>query len=158
MPFADAFDRQGYRFRRTGKGFKARTKHSEKEWEVGGVRRKCDRGVSHVSGTALDGSVNWPWRMERVVKIKRWESKILCLTLRPRMSGQGRLGELHEENIEGDEGQMDEGETADDGREEWRINFEDRGLVNDNGDVPVMKAPRSIRSWRTTSWWRNRSA
>ena len=30
--------------------------------------------------------------------------------------------------------------------------------ATDDGDIPVMKALRSILRWRTTTWWENRSA
>ena len=83
-------------FERLGNTFKARTRQSEKGWEVGGgvvtstvrrasLRKKFDSVASHVFRTAQNGGVNWLWSLERVVRAKRWESKILRQTLRPRM-------------------------------------------------------------------------
>ena len=72
--------------------------------------------VSHIFSTALNGSVNWPWSMERVAKVTRWEFKDLETDPQTKNESLGRVGELQKENIEGDEGQKDEDEIADDGR------------------------------------------
>ena len=50
-----------------------------------GEKLGCERLVSRVSGAALNSGVNWPWSGERVMRVKRWESKVLRLTLRPKM-------------------------------------------------------------------------
>ena len=84
-------------FEGLAKGVKERTRHAEKRrecwWWDGHIYRpkrmsltmKCNRVCSHVFGTVLNGSVNWPWSMERVLKVKRCESKILRPTLNTRM-------------------------------------------------------------------------
>ena len=48
------------------------------------------------------------------MKVKRWSQKIL----QTKNESPGILGELQEENVECDEGQVEKGENADDGREE----------------------------------------
>ena len=60
---------------------------------------------------ALNGSVNRPWSMERVVKIKRWESKDLGTDPQTKNECR-RLGGLQEEEVEGDEDQMVKGEIG----------------------------------------------
>ena len=65
----------GHRFRRAGKGIqemeKTRTEgmrgwlHFYRAKSVS-PSRKCDRVVSHVLSTALNWSVNFSWRLERV--------------------------------------------------------------------------------------------
>ena len=122
------------------------------------LRRKCDRVVCHVFGTALSGSVNWPWSTERVMGIKRWEAKILRLTFRPKR----KAGEDWVEYRKRTSGRM---------RAKWRkMQLATTAQKNVekvwktvawavyDGDVPVMKALRSILSWRTTAWWRHKSA
>ena len=46
---------------------------------------KCQRVLSHVNSTPLSGSVNWPWSVAMIDKVRAWETKILRLTFRPRM-------------------------------------------------------------------------
>ena len=82
VPLAEILDLLGNRFRRTGKGIQWAEMTLKQLWEVAknvSLRRKCDRVVGHVFSAALDGSVTWAWSMMRV---KRWESKILRLTFR----------------------------------------------------------------------------
>ena len=57
------------------------------------LRNKCDRVVSHVFSTALNGSVSWSLSLERVMRVKRWESKNLRLTSRRRMKANEELVE-----------------------------------------------------------------
>ena len=71
MPFVETFDLLGSRFRRSGKGVQGTEQRMGSWWRDGHICRaksvsqksKCDR-VSHVFGTALNGSAYWPW-MER---------------------------------------------------------------------------------------------
>ena len=62
------------------------------------------------------GSVNWSWSMERVIGVKRWESRILRLSFRSTMKA-GR-----------DETQVEEDEFTNNGREERRESVEYHGL------------------------------
>ena len=50
------------------------------------LRTKCERVVSHVFSTALNGSVHWPWGVERVLKSQTMGVKDLETDLRPRMN------------------------------------------------------------------------
>ena len=62
---------------------------------------------------ADDSMVVW-WRTERVMRVKRWESKILRLTFRPKMKA-GEDWVDQEEDFKGDERQVEEDAFADDG-------------------------------------------
>ena len=78
MPFVAEFDLLEYRFRRNGKGIQG----TERMLKTGmgswwrnaliyrakglSLKTKCERVVSHVVSTALNGRVNWPWSGERV--------------------------------------------------------------------------------------------
>ena len=65
---------------------------------------------------------------------------------------------LQEEDVVGNEGQMEKDEITDDGPEE-REDLEDHvAWANYDGHVPVVKAPRSVLRWRATAWWRTKSA
>ena len=151
MPFVDAFDLLGYRFRKAGKGVQGTDKTLREgmgSWwrdvqiyraKIVSLRRKCDRMVSRVFSTALNGSVNWSWSTESVVKDKRWESKTLRLTLRPRMKAGERLGELQEENDEVDGARwrkMKLPTTASKNAEKiWKT----MAWTNYDGDVPAIQ-------------------
>ena len=39
--------------------------------------------TSQVFSTGLNGSANWPCNVERVMRVKKWETKILRMTFRP---------------------------------------------------------------------------
>ena len=67
------------------------------------------------------------------MRVKRWESKILRLTVRPRMKAGEDRGGLQEKNFEGDE-------LTHDGGEERREGVEDMAWANYDGDVPVVGA------------------
>ena len=77
--------------------------------------------VSHVFSTALNESVNWGWSMERVVKVMRWESKIMRLTLKPRMKAGEDWVDYRRRTSWEVRTQMEEDDSTDDGREERRI-------------------------------------
>ena len=58
-------------------------------------------------------------------------TKILRMTLKPKMkAGEGGMGGRHQENFEGDEGQVEEDEITDEGREDCGKGVEDRNLGN----------------------------
>ena len=92
------------------------------------------------------------------MRVRRWESKILRLTLRPRMKASEEWVEYRKR-------------TSWEMRAKWRKmrlpTMVDKNVekvwkavawANYDGDVPVVKALRSILRWRTTTWWRKRSA
>ena len=127
MPCVEGFDLLLYRFRRNGKGIHG-TERTLKKGMGGGwwrdariyraqsvsMKAKCESVVSHVFSTALNRSVNWLWIGERVMRVKRWESKILRLTHRPRMkAGEGGL---QEKDFQGDDNNVEENEATNDGR------------------------------------------
>ena len=155
--FAEPFDLLCCRFRRTGRGIQRTEKTLSKGmgswWRDGFIHqrksvsssRKCDRVFSHLFSTALDGSVKRPWKYKkRVLRVKRWESKILRLTFRPRM----KAGEDRVEYRKRTSWEM---------KAKWRkMNYRRwprrtlrrcgrpwSGPISD-GDVSVMKALRSI--------------
>ena len=57
------------------------------------LRRNIDRVVSHVV------SVKWYWSAGRVMRVSRWESKILRQTFRPRTQRLRRFGGTQEESV-----------------------------------------------------------
>ena len=87
-------------------GFRGQKGHEKQVVKNVSLMRKCDRTVCHVSSAALNWRVNWPWSMERVMRVKRWESKILRLTCRPSMKSRRRMCGAQEGNVVGDEGQI----------------------------------------------------
>ena len=110
------------------------------------LRTTCDRAVSVVFKTALNGSVNWPWCMERAMRVKRWEAQTLRLPFRPRMKAREEWVEYRKR-------------TSRPMRAKWReMNLPTMAWVTHDGDVPVLKARRSMLRWRTTTWWQHRSA
>ena len=122
------------------------------------MQAKCWRALSYVHNTALNGSINWQRSGAMLSKVRAWEAKTLRLTFRARMLP--------------DEGWVNHRiRTA----ESLRINWKKMGLptlvekIVDkvwmtmnwaiyDGEVPIMRALRSILGWRTTTRWRNRSA
>ena len=53
------------------------------------TKTKCRRVLSHACSTALDGSVNWPWSVTMLAKVRTWEATIL----RPKMyAGESWVG------------------------------------------------------------------
>ena len=170
LPFMEVFDVLGYRFQRDGKGTQGVEKTLRKGmgcwWRDAYIYRsksvslktKCQRVVSHVFSTALNSSVNWNWTNINARAVQRWETKILRLTLRPKM-------------LPGEEWVTYKRRTA----RMMRIQWKEMGLtslaelcaekiwktmawVGYDGTVLVMKALRSVIDWRTTAWWRTRSA
>ena len=97
LPLREVFDVLGYRFNREGKGAQGVEKTLRKGmgswWRDVYIYRsrsvplktKCRRVVSHVFSTALNGSVNWNWTVTITCMVHYWETKILRLTLRPKM-------------------------------------------------------------------------
>ena len=53
------------------------------------VQNPCERNVGEYSATsestALEGCVNWPWRVTMLAKMCAWVAQILRLTFRPQM-------------------------------------------------------------------------
>ena len=49
------------------------------------MKTKCRRVASHVFSTGLNASVNWPWSVTTLTKVRQWESQIVRLTFRPEM-------------------------------------------------------------------------
>ena len=97
LPFREVFDVLGYRFNREGKGAQGVEKTLRKGmgswWRDVYIYRsrsvplktKCQRVVSHVFSTALNGSVNWNLTVAIARMVHYWETKILRLILRPKM-------------------------------------------------------------------------
>ena len=78
------FDLPGYHFRRTEMEIQETEKTLRKgmgSWDGYIYRARSiseeTRQGGHLFSTALNGSGNWPGSMERVMGVKRWESKIL---------------------------------------------------------------------------------
>ena len=122
------------------------------------LRTTHDTVVGHVFGTALTGSVNWPWSGERVMRVKRWETKVLRVTFRPRTKA-------------GEEWVEDRKRNSKEVKAKWRkMQLPTRAVkiaekvwktmawASCDGDVLVMNAPRSTLRWQMSTWWRNRSA
>ena len=97
LPSREVFDVLGYRFNREVKGAQGVEKILRKEmgswWRDVYVYRsrsvplktRCQRVVSHVFSTALNGSANRNWTMTIARMVHYWETKVLRLTLRPKM-------------------------------------------------------------------------
>ena len=97
LPFVEEFDVLGYRYHRSGKGThgvqKTLCKGMGSWWRDHFIYRarnvplltKCRRIISHVFSTAVNGSLNWSWTVETSRIVRQWETKILRLTLRPKM-------------------------------------------------------------------------
>ena len=155
-----------YRFQRDGK----RTQEVEKTLRKGtgswwrdafiyrsksvSPKTKCQRVISHVFSTALNSSANWTWNINNARMVHRWETKILRLTFRPKMQpgeewvtykvrtarmmrlkwkkmGLSSLAELCAEKV-------------------WKT----MAWAVYKGEVPVLKALRSVIGWRTTALWK----
>ena len=96
LPLKDVFDVLGYRFHQDWKGAHGTEKTLRKGmgswWRDGYIccsksvpmKTKCQRVVSHVFSTALNSSINWPWTVTTLTKVRLWESQIQRLTLRPK--------------------------------------------------------------------------
>ena len=79
------------------------------------------------------------------MRVKKWETKILMMTFRPKMKAGGRWVDCRRRTSTGAKGKVEEDETTDDGRQERGEGVQE----NDSGN------PR----WRTTTtWWRCSSA
>ena len=119
---------------------------------------KWNRVHSHVCSTVLNGSINWPWNVAMVNKVRPLEAKILRLTCRPRMK--------QDETWVGYRMR-----TSTSLRKSWRK----KGLplltekiaskiwttmtwAVCDGDVHILLALRSFLVWRTTAWWRSRAS
>ena len=114
----------------------------------------CRRVLSHVYSTAVNESINWPWSVAMVHKVRTWEAIVLRLTFRPRMKpGETWVGYRKR--------------TAQSLRLSWRK----MGLLLPTekiwttmtwavfeGGVPITRALRSILVWRATAWWRSRTS
>ena len=82
---------------------------------------------------------------ERVMRVKRWESKVLRLTLRPRMKAGGRVCGVQENNFKKYEINVEKDETA-----RWPRTMT-MPWATYAGDVLVVVAPQPILGWRTPS-------
>ena len=60
---------------------------------------KCDRLVSHVFRTALNGSVNWLWSMERVVTGQKMGIEDHALDIQTKNESGWRLGGIQKKNV-----------------------------------------------------------
>ena len=97
LTFMEVFDVLGYRFNREGKDAQGVEKTMRKGmgcwWRDVYIYRsrsvplktKCQRVVSHVFSTALNGSANLNWTMTIARMVHYLETKVLRLTLRPKM-------------------------------------------------------------------------
>ena len=105
-----------------------------------------------IFSTALNDSVNWPCSVTTLTKVSQWESKILRLTLRPRVTAGKSCVNYRKR-------------TSRTVRAEWRkMTMAEKNVEKIwtwavyDGEVPVLRALRPFLGWRTTTWWRNRSA
>ena len=122
------------------------------------ILAKCQKVLSNVYSTALNGNINWPWSGATLSKARAWEAQILRLTFRACMFPHEGCVNYRIRTARS-----------------LRIKWKKMGLplltekIVDNiwmttnwaiydGDVPTMKALRSILVWRTTAWWRSRSS
>ena len=169
LPFMEVFDVLDTRCQRDGKGMQRTEEKPRKGWDAGGVTgtliarklclfmTECPRVISHVFCSALNGSVNWLWSAARATKTHNWMSKILRLTFRVGM----RTGTWVEYKKR----------TSQTIRTKWRKLslptmvqtiaehiWKAMSWAAYDGDVPVVRALRSILGWRTTTWWRTRNA
>ena len=104
------------------------------------LNRKWDRVGSHAFSTALDGSANWPWSMEGV------GIKDPATDAQTENESRRRLGGIQEEDVERHESPMKEdplplpavGEKK--AEKVWKT----MAWAFNDGDEPVMDAPRSI--------------
>ena len=97
LPFVEVFDMLGYRFNRAGKGQQGVQKTLRKgmgSWwrdvyiyrsRSVPLKNRRQRVVSHVFSTALNSSLNWNWTINIARMVRYWETKIMRLTLRPKM-------------------------------------------------------------------------
>ena len=129
MPFVEISDTLGNRFRRNGRVFNGQVVHKRKGWGVGGgmhtsirrtvpMRTECERVVSQVFSTGLNGSVNWPWSVgsgqqgsKNMINRDREDD------LQTEDEGWRGMGGRQDKTFKGDEGQVEEDETIFDGRE-----------------------------------------
>ena len=144
LPFSEVFDVLGHRFHRDGKGSQGTHRTLCKgmgSWWRGGYiyRSKCysmhakyRRVLSHVYSTAIDGSVNWPWSVAMLDK-GRAGQPVPCASSGGRWVCRRWPKTLWTKS----------------GRLNWAVC---------HGEVPIMRALRAVLGWRTTTWWRNRSA
>ena len=160
----------GYRYHRSGKGMqgvqKTLCQGMGSWWRDHFIYRsrsvplltKCRRIISHVFSTAVNGSLNWNWTAETSRIVRQWETKILRLTLRPKML-------LDEDWV------AYRRRTVKVMKQKWKKMgltllpdlcaerlWKSMSWVNYNGKVPILKALRAVIGWRTAEWWRNRSA
>ena len=82
LPSREVFEVLGYRYHRDGKGFQGAERTMCKGvgclWRDKFIYRsktvpmltKCWRVLSHVSSTALNGSINWPWSAAMIDKVR----------------------------------------------------------------------------------------
>ena len=104
LPVKDVFDVLGYRLHRDGTWSQGADptlcKGTARWWRDRCIHRsksvsmqtKCRSVLSHVYSTALNGCVNWPWRITMLARVRAQEAKILRLTIRPRMYAGRKLG------------------------------------------------------------------
>ena len=48
------------------------------------LRTQCERVLRQVFSAGPNGNVNWPWSGELVLGVKKWETKSLRMTSRPK--------------------------------------------------------------------------
>ena len=145
-------------------------RHCAKEWGAGGetfiftvpksvpLKIECQRVVSHVFSTAINGSVNWNWTATMARMVRVLEIKIMRLTLRPQLLPDGEWITYWARAVRVIRAKWKEmglASLADLCAEKiWKST----SWVGYDGTVPVMKALRTVIEWRTTAWWRTRSA
>ena len=145
----------GYRCHLGGKGTHGTRNRFAKElgswWRDGYTRSKsCHRVVSHVFSTAMK------WQRQLAVERCHVDEGVPVGDENPASNFQTqnerrrKLGRVHEEDVTNNASEMEETGPADDGREEHQKIWENDGLGN-------LRRGR-FRGWRTTAWWRNRSA
>ena len=113
LPCVEAFDLPGCRCRRTGKGIQVTEKRSKKWmgscWRDGYTYRaqsvSLSRNVTQWSVTFSALKLECELALE-YGPVKRWESKILRLTFRPKTVSRRGLGGIPKSMVEGDEDEV----------------------------------------------------
>ena len=98
---------------------------------------------------------HWPWSDAMIHKVRAWESQILRLTHRARrIDFVGHPGfVLQNQNIKVHDGLLEEDEPAAADGGNCKTIWTTMTWAENDGDVPIMLALRSILGWRTTAWW-----
>ena len=83
MPFVEVFDLLEYRFSKKWEMYSGDREDAEESdgksvdrAESVSLKTKCGRVVRQVFSIGLNGIVKWPWSGGRVMRVKRWESKV----------------------------------------------------------------------------------